>query len=312
MKLYIKLSLLGLALFSLSSCDKEENPMYPRTPFCELIEQYHPSPSSIDCDSYPFPEFSPNTNTDRNLLIEDYTGHFCNNCPDAAIIAHDIEIANPNRAFAIAIHSGGPTDPFQGTSSSYPTDYTTQAGLDYTVDIPGFFGNPSGMLNRKYPSGGSSLWQFSTTWAAEAQAILDENKLVANVQVQTTLYPETNGLFVHYEVEAIENLDDNTKVIVLLVERKVVSAQTINDGTTDPDYEHHNVLSGAVNSSYGDAIGALSTGEKYTGVAINGLNKISKNRTVNADGGNDLSVVTMVVNGETHEIYQISFDDIAF
>ena len=312
MKNFISILSVSIGLLSFYSCDKEENPMYPQAPLCDLIEKYHPNPSSVDCDNYTLPDFTPSTSTERTIVIEDYTGHFCNNCPDAAVIAHDIESANPERAFVLSIHSGGATDPFQYTSSSHPTDFTTQAGLDYTLDIPGFFGNPSGMINRVYPSGASSLWQFSTSWAANAQAILDDNVLTANIQVQSTLYPETGGLFVHYEVEAIQDLDDNTKIIVLLVERKVVAAQTINNGTTNPDYEHHNVLSGSVNSSYGDAIGTLASGEKHKGFVINGLSEISKNRTVNADGGNDLSIMTLVINGETQEIYQVSFDDIIF
>jgi hypothetical protein len=41
-----------------------------------------------------WPTFTANTNIDRNILIEDYTGHKCIFCPAAADLAHQLEVTH--------------------------------------------------------------------------------------------------------------------------------------------------------------------------------------------------------------------------
>ena len=85
---------------------------------CDRVENiYTPLPSTdLNFDLYPgteqqyflneWPTFTDNTNTDRNILIEDFTGHRCIYCPPAAELAAQLEANNPGRVFAAAIHTG--------------------------------------------------------------------------------------------------------------------------------------------------------------------------------------------------------------
>jgi hypothetical protein len=50
----------------------------------------------------------------KNALLEEFTGINCVYCPDGHKIAKQITDANPNRAFAVNIHTGGFATPSAG------------------------------------------------------------------------------------------------------------------------------------------------------------------------------------------------------
>ena len=68
------------------SCDHVKNP-YPPEVNLELDTTLYPGLWS-DYENNEWPTFSQNTNTNRNVLIEDFTGHKCVFCPAAADLAH--------------------------------------------------------------------------------------------------------------------------------------------------------------------------------------------------------------------------------
>ena len=85
-----KLLFIGLvAATGLTSCDKVEN-IYPEgVSSSELDWSLYPDGDSthyVDVANA-WPTFTANTNSDRNVLIEDFTGHKCVFCPAAADLA---------------------------------------------------------------------------------------------------------------------------------------------------------------------------------------------------------------------------------
>ena len=75
--------------------------------------------------------------SNRNVLLEDYTGVQVNWCPDAHRIANEIKAANPDRVCVININ--------QGVYAS--NTYTTAFG-DALAQQTGLTGYPSGTINR--------------------------------------------------------------------------------------------------------------------------------------------------------------------
>ena len=77
----------------------------------------------------------------KKVLIEDFTGHTCQNCPEASEEIHTLQQINAytDRVIAIAVHSGF----FSDVNPTFTTDFTTNEG---TV-IHDFFGVSS------YPRG---------------------------------------------------------------------------------------------------------------------------------------------------------------
>jgi hypothetical protein len=228
-------------LSTFTNCDKVENP-YP--------EQY-----AVDTTLYPglwadylsneYPVFLQNTNTLRNALIEDYTGHKCNNCPNAAIVAHDIEVANPGRAFVASIHaapSATGTSSFQSfdpTASSFYTDHTNPEGRQYGVEFQNgfnFFANPQGTVSRKIVD--NKMFDLSGTWQSRTATILADTDLKVNLQSDVNFYTSTNGGFLHVEVEKLTSDPITMNAVGSVIEKSLIDWQVMPDNTYNETYEH--------------------------------------------------------------------------
>ena len=97
-------SCLILSTLIFSSCDRVSNP-YPEVIVLDLDTTLYPGNWS-DYVANEWPEFLPNTNNNRNIIIEDFTGHKCVFCPAAADLAHLLHENNPTRVFTASIHAG--------------------------------------------------------------------------------------------------------------------------------------------------------------------------------------------------------------
>src|SRR5688572_14188145 len=117
----------------ISSCDKMDN--HPYLPYVEPPE--------------------PTGDTIRKVLLEDYTGHKCPNCPEAAYFIYNFQHKlYKKQVIAVAIHptgSGGLTSP---GGAPYTSDYRTTLGDNYatTFKIPTSL--PMGTVNRKKKANG--------------------------------------------------------------------------------------------------------------------------------------------------------------
>ena len=147
-------------------CDKIETPIPPV--FGDVDWSLYPGDSTGYLTLYNFdnPESNwiPNTNTRKNILLEDYTGHKCTNCPEAATIAVNLENDTSLGVIVASLHAS-PSGNFQVVvPPEFNIDFTTIAGTEYTNTIitEGVFpGNPCGTINRK--SGSpllNSHWYF--------------------------------------------------------------------------------------------------------------------------------------------------------
>ena len=64
----------------------------------------------------------------KKVLIEDFTGHTCQNCPQAADEIHTLQqiSAYQGKIVAIGIHAGF----FAETNTNFPTDFRTPEGTE--------------------------------------------------------------------------------------------------------------------------------------------------------------------------------------
>ena len=103
--------------------------------------------------------------SNRNALLEEFTGVNCQFCPDGHRIADELVAANPGRVVAVNIHSG--------SYASDPTDFRIQDGesLDNTFSISGY---PTGVVSRAQGNATSSRG----AWAGQISPILSETSYV--------------------------------------------------------------------------------------------------------------------------------------
>ena len=261
----IILSLITLVAIGsiIPSCDKVE---FPNIPISGVDTTLYPGSFS----EYTIPTFSENTNTFRNVMIEDFTGHKCPACPAAADIAKGLEDANPGRVFVASIH-GGPSNngitEFQKTSASFPTDFTTLEGTTiastfFQLGI-GFVGNPRGAINRISNESGEFMFSQSF-WVAKTNYALT-TPLTLNLQAKSNYYPETNGVFLHAESDFETSMTGDFNIAVYAIENKRIAPQIVGVDEVD-DYEHHNIHRGNV---FGETWGrSIASGEINAGTKV--------------------------------------------
>jgi len=87
------------------------------------------------------------TPQNKNVILEEFTGIHCGFCPQGHLVAHNIMTANPNRAYAIAVHTGSYATPGAGEP-----DYRTSFGTSLASQTA-LTGYPAATVNRHVFSG---------------------------------------------------------------------------------------------------------------------------------------------------------------
>jgi hypothetical protein len=309
----------------IASCDKVKN-AYPANPVSSTLDWslYPDGDSAHYVAQGLWPSFTANTNTQRNVLIEDFTGHQCVNCPASTANMEQLIATNPDHIFGLAIHAG-PTGltGFQVTSAEYFTVLYCDAGLEigkhFGQDIPGsaFLGNPAFCVNRTLANS-----QFTSNAGA---AIANKTNtclgspIRINIQAVTNYFPSTRGLFLHTEVDKVDaSITSDLAVVVCLVEDSLIARQLVMANTTwdpdgtpgDPDlshsdgidetYKHRDILRGCID---GRTFGRVLT---TSDLGTNGKYVVSYTYKLpdqyNAD---NMKLYIYVIDKTTQEIYQV-------
>ena len=303
---------LSFILVGTVSCDKVDNPYMPQ--YVDIDTTLLDGLGIVDYKNTMWPNFEQNTNSNRNVLVEDYTGHKCINCPDAAIALKDIENNNPNRVYVVGIHIGPDGNKsFQATSGSlFAKDYTTEEGIEIsnTITDGGFIGNPSGTVSRK--SFGGQIFQNYSSWASYTSTILSENDLKVNLQSAVNYFENTRGIILHTEIDILSNVEEDLAQVVYVVQDSTISPQSVPSSwnlpnNTDLNYIHKDVHIGCID---GRGMGRqITEGNKVDkdGNVLNG-NKYYLNysyRLPEQYNPENIHLLIYVYSKSTYEIYQV-------
>jgi len=231
----------------------------------------------------------------RKVIIEDFTGHRCKNCPYAAEKIHELQDAYGENVIGIAIHAG-PSN-FTGTNTDYPTDFTTADGNEiYSFfKIPGL---PQGLVNRvDYSPTGTAYLKAYSKWPSLTAGLLDS---VPHVKIEGLVgyEPTTRAVTVDVEATALKDFSVDLKVVVMLTESGIVSPQLMPDDSRNPDYVHNHVLRDTYTEAMGDeiALSPITAGSVHT-KQVTG--------TVDASWvASKCHIVVYVFNADTYEILQ--------
>lgn len=296
---------IGILYFILCSCDHVENP-YPPAVSIDLDTTLYPGLWS-DYQNNEWPMFDENSNTERNVIIEDFTGHKCVFCPAAADLAHQLHMENPTRVFTAGIHAGpdGIGD-FQSVSPpDYPTDFTNPQGVEigqyFGENDGGFPGNPRGTVNR-FDNG--TIFQSPAQWTSMTNEIISSNDLKVNLQSELNYYEVTKGAFLHVEADPLfEDVSENLAIMVYLLEDSLVGDQKMADNSHNTSYVHRDIHRGNLNN---ETFGRPITSENL----VNNKYLINYSFAVpdQLDGTynpSNMHLLICVFNQTTWEIYQV-------
>lgn len=265
----------------------------------------------IGCDKIEPPykeEDTGNNNGDsikRKILLEDYTGHTCGNCPRAAETAEQLKQLYGDQLITIGVHVGWfaepcPPHPLPGgaPSGSFSTDFRTAVGDDYNAQFSNdAAGLPNGMVNRK-PISGSSIITYSN-WGTVITDIINAAP-EANIIITNNYNETSRELNTSIETEFLSSLNGSYKLVVLLTEDSLLDWQEDYEAlpTHIENYVHRHVLRDAINSSWGDTLAS--------GTINNGSSFIKDYSYTLNSGFNDskCSVVAFIYDTATLEILQ--------
>jgi len=200
----------------------------------------------------------------QKVLLEDYTGHTCVNCPAAAKLAGDLKQLYGEKLIIMAVHAGYFAEV---ESPPFDLDLRTQTGNSWNADF-GVISYPSGMINRGFF--GDRRVVGKGDWAPRvATAVGIDPK--AGIEIETTYNESDRKLEIKIDSRFLENTNENYFLQVCLLEDSIPGAQRNNDASvgdtpTITDYFHRHVLRKGVNGNYGEAVtaGAIVANENYT------------------------------------------------
>lgn len=180
----------------------------------------------------------------RAVLIEDYTGQYCVNCPRATEeIERLIEQYGDSIVIAVAIHSG----PF-GKSKGEPSPLYTEVG-DMYFNTWGMSAQPIGLIDRLF---GSTPFSY-TDWAGGVNyevAIEPPVGFLTDIDYDA----ETRDAAIEVQTIGLDSALVSGKLQVWLVEDSIDSFQLMPDGSREEHYNHMHVFRASVNDPWGDAL----------------------------------------------------------
>jgi hypothetical protein len=232
----IKYVMLFVSFVIMSSCDKISNPIIPKP--------LPPPPPPI---SHSVTKTNALYNNYRKFLLEDYTGHRCPNCPQAAlIIKNTLTPRYQDTLVVVAVHAGDLSEPF----GAYKTqDFRTDAGITWNGNT-GFSINlwPTGMINRKnYNSNG--LTMGPTKWST-VSALAVKDPFIVKLNLKTEYDTVSRVLNTYVKANFKTGYPNNTKVVVVYTQDAVVGKQDDN-GKEVEEYEFEHMLRGTINGTWG-------------------------------------------------------------
>lgn len=200
----------------------------------------------------------------RTVLLEEYTGQLCVNCPTAHAVIEQLEEQYGDRFIAVSFHCGGSAFSIQandplwegitGLATPLSEEYGKAAGVTNAL--------PKGRVDRIGSIDNPPQWAD----AVRRQIVIDsdleltltgalaEDRKSASVKV-SMLTPETIA---------------GAKLQLWVVESGIKALQMMPDGSINMDYVHNNVFRADVNGFGGEAVSlqpGVYTDKEYT-VAI--------------------------------------------
>jgi len=265
-----------IIILFLSACDKIETP---------LVDQGLTNTQDILWDDTSTNIYD---NTQKVILVEEFTGHTCRQCPAANTLLENIKATYSGQVISVAIHAGNFAETENNTDGSFGTDFSTPEGESYFTTF-GVFANPLAMIGRlPYNNAlmiGSANWEPVIT-------NFQTNAPLAKLAL-TTLYDDsTRTIQVNTQIEWQAAFPENTALQLFLIEDNIVDWQK-DDNTDIPNYTHKHVLRKAINGTWGTPVPAVdSTNYSHSLMLQEDWDPIQ------------LEVVGFLYNTTSYEVYQ--------
>ena len=201
------------------------------------------------------PPLSATLGGERKVLIEEFTGVRCVNCPDGSAEIENIRSRYPDRVVAVSIHAGFFANPYP--DSRY--DFRTTAGTQLQTYLEEPQGYPSAVVNRKKFTGQTGLQVGQSSWASLIESELRQSPVLKLFFIKN-YNPNTRELDLKVRISPQQNVSTNDlRLTVLMTENNVSDAQLTSSGKK-LDYNHKHILRKIITNFDGNVLENLSAG----------------------------------------------------
>lgn len=185
----------------------------------------------------------------KRVLLEEFTGIRCGNCPDGAKVISTIKDVCDTNVFPVSIHSGSYAEP----GNTFP-DFRTEYGDSIWI-FAGGTGFPSAMIQRQQTEYENTLGFYRGQWIKAVKDVLQQDADL-NIWTSADIDAKTRKLEISVEYFSLSRSEDFLLNVFIL--------QNGIEGYQNPigkDYIHNHVLRKQLTGIWGDTISDVKVGE---------------------------------------------------
>lgn len=176
----------------------------------------------------------------RKVLLEEFTGHKCPNCPKGTTIANNIRSSNPDDVVLVAIHNSGGFS--EADPPDYPSDFETETGEILRVNYQaGAF--PVGLVSRIRGGNGDAKVNWNS-WENTTNVLLADQNFRSpyfKVKLENIYNTSTGAMRISPTVTALKPVTGEVYMAAYILESNIEAPQI--DGTVRiANYIHNHVL----------------------------------------------------------------------
>ena len=181
----------------------------------------------MDLENLPAPQ-------DKVVLVEEFTGVNCQNCPSGARILKEIAEKHPERMAIIGVHA---LDAFTKHPYTQEAMFKTEVGesLAQAFDVAAL---PIAAIDR-INEDNNRVFQ-KEIWESKINVRLEQTTPI-NIYIHNQFDSQSEKLTTDVELRYIEDINEEHYVSVVLLENGIIDFQNDNGLLVD-DYEHNHVL----------------------------------------------------------------------
>ena len=183
----------------------------------------------------------------RNVLLEEFTGQLCTNCPDAHRVIESLEAQYGDNLIVVSIHAGKGQFGIEA-----PGGLMQEEGDEYAKHY-GVYSYPAGLVD-----GTGSLLDYNSFADAVRKEIGKTTTLEMSLEAQLS----DDGKNIEVFTTLVSPVDLKGSLQLWVIESGITAMQ-IDNGTIRMDYVHNNVFRACVNGLWGQDTPLVANVIKY-------------------------------------------------
>lgn len=198
--------------------------------------------------------------SDKVVLIEEFTGAMCANCPNGAAAVQQIKQTYGDQVIAVSLYPSQMPQLTRPTAVDLRTDIATEIFSAYNGVQRGL---PSAMFDRTSYQG-NYLQLVPTAWITPVTELLTNSTSPVDITMDCQYDKDSRKLTVDYTVDFVNAYAEDVNFQLYLLENGIVSPQLTTTGM-NKEYVNNHVLRAGINGTWGDNLGsAFPLGAKET------------------------------------------------